>query len=222
MEPSFWEARWRKNQIGFHLSEANPLLKEYLPALRLELGDSVFMPMCGKSLDILYLRDQGFRVVGAELSELAVRAFFSENELTFTESQNGRFLRFESDGIIIFCGDIFHLRKDHLAGTSASFDRAALFAFPPEMRRRYVEHFNNIYPPLFKTLLVTVEYPQHEMSGPPFSLEETEVRELFSNWKDVELLHTADVLSKNVHLRERGITALQEKVYLLRKGDSLP
>lgn len=217
MEPSFWEARWRKDHIGFHLTEVNPLLTTYLHRLNLQQGDTIVVPMCGKSLDMLYLYEQGFRVIGVELSEIAVRAFFTENNLTYAESQFGRFLKFESEGITILCGDIFHLRNNHIADATASFDRAALFAFPPAMRRRYVEHFNRILPASFRILLSTLEYPQHEISGPPFSVEEPEVRQLFSTWSSIELLHSTDILSENLRLRERGITALQEKVFLIQR-----
>lgn len=216
MEPSFWEARWRKNHIGFHLTDVNPLLIAYLHRLNLQQGDTIFVPMCGKSLDMIYLYEQGFRVIGVELSEIAVRAFFTENNLGYTKSNFGRFLKFESEGITILCGDIFHLRNNHIASAVASFDRAALFAFPPEMRHRYVHHFNHIFPASFKILLVTLEYPQHEISGPPFSVEESEIRQLFSNWNSIELLHSANILSENLRLQERGITSLQEKVFLIQ------
>ncbi|MCC7439023.1 MAG: thiopurine S-methyltransferase [Armatimonadetes bacterium] len=222
MEPSFWEARWRKNQIGFHLDEINPMLIAYLDSLNLRHGDTVLVPMCGKSLDMLYLRNQGFRVIGVELSELAARSFFAENNLAFTESQLGDFLRFESEGIIILCGNIFHLRSDHIADAVASYDRAALVALPPEMRRKYVDHLSHILPASFKTLLITFKYPQHEMSGPPFSVEEAEVRQLFSRWESIELLHTADILSENLHFRERGLTDLRENAFLLQRNLSQP
>lgn len=216
MEPSFWEARWRKDHIGFHLTDVNPLLIAYLHRLNLQQGDTIFVPMCGKSLDMIYLHEQGFRVIGVELSEIAVRAFFTENNLGYTESKFGRFLKFESEGITILCGDIFHLRNTHIADAVASFDRAALFAFPPEMRLRYAHHFNHIFPASFKILLVTLEYPQHEISGPPFSVEESEIRQLFSNWNSIELLHSANILSENLRLQERGVTSLQEKVFLIQ------
>lgn len=222
MEASFWEARWRKNQIGFHSSEINPMLIAYLYTLNLRHGDTVLVPMCGKSLDILYLCNQGFRVIGVELSELAARAFFAENNIAVTESSSGQFLQFESEGITIFCGDIFHLRSHHIADAVASYDRAALVALPPEMRRRYADHVSHILPASFNTLLITFEYPQHEMPGPPFSVEETEVRELFNDWGSVELLHTADILPENARFQERGMTVLLEKVFLLQKSLSQP
>ena len=52
MEASYWQQRWEINQIGFHGDEVNPLLVSHIGALGLDKGARLFLPLCGKTLDI--------------------------------------------------------------------------------------------------------------------------------------------------------------------------
>lgn len=214
MQPEFWLERWQQNQIGFHQGRVNPYLQQYWPQLDIAPGNRVFVPLCGKSGDMLWLRAQGYDVVGVELSELALRAFFEENQLTVEVRSEDGFQVFDSDGIRLYCGDFFHLTRDHLAGVGAVFDRAALIALPPEIRPEYVAHLHGLLSPGAQTLLVAFEYPQSQMQGPPFSVEEAEVRVLYRD-ASIRLLQTADILAQEPRFRDRGVTRLQEKVYAL-------
>lgn len=214
MQPEFWLERWQQNQIGFHQGRINPYLQQFWPQLGVASDSRVFVPLCGKSSDMLWLRAQGHEVVGVELSEIAVRAFFEENQLAMEVRSEQGFQVYEGDGIRLYCGDFFCLTPDHLVGVSAVFDRAALIALPPEMRPAYVAHLHRLLAPGTQALLVAFEYPQTQMQGPPFSVEEDEVHTLYQA-DDLRLLHTADILDQEPRFRERGVTRLQEKVYAL-------
>jgi thiopurine S-methyltransferase len=215
MQPDFWHERWHNKQIGFHQSEINPHLQQFWPAINSADGGRVFVPLCGKSRDMLWLRAQGREVVGIELSLSAVQAFFDENGLRVRISSNDRFSVYESDGICIYCGDFFDLAAADLAGITAVYDRASLIALPPEMRAAYADHMHGLLGPGTKTLLIAFEYPQHEMAGPPFSVHEEEVRKLYGEHCAIEVLRVVDILDQEPRFRDKGLTSLQEKIYAL-------
>lgn len=214
MEKDFWLARWERKETGFHQDEINPYLRRHWQDLHSAGGSEVFVPLCGKSRDIRWLREQGHPVLGVELSPIAVRAFFEECGHT-SHHATGKFDCFEADGIRILCGDFFDLRKDDLARTEAVYDRASLVALPPEMREAYANHLLDILPPATRILLVTFDYPQAEMPGPPFAVSPQEVERLFRNHAGIRLLAQADVLAQNPRFRERGLSRMRENIFLL-------
>jgi thiopurine S-methyltransferase len=215
MTKDFWLARWEKEETGFHQDEINPYLRQYWQELHLAPDSVVFVPLCGKSRDMRWLREQGHRVLGVELSAIAVQAFFEENGYTPQHDLHGRFHRCEADGIRILCGDFFDLSKDDLANVTGVYDRASLIALPPEMRERYVHHLVNTLPPATQILLITVDYPQPEMQGPPFSVTSDEVEALYREYAEVRLLAQPDVLAQNPHFQERGLSRLRENIFLM-------
>ncbi len=215
MEQDFWHERWQQQQIGFHQEEINPHLEAFWPELRIPPGALVFVPLCGKSGDMLWLCSQGYRVLGVELSPLAVEAFFAENGLVYTRTAKPRYILYESAELSIYCGDFFDLVEGDLEGVQAVFDRASLVALPTEMRHAYATHMKRLLPSGCRTLLVTFEYAQQEMAGPPFSVRENEVRDLYEDDCKVELRHTLDILPQEPRFRSKGLTRLEEKVYFL-------
>jgi thiopurine S-methyltransferase len=215
MKKYFWLERWEREEIGFHQNEVNPYLCEYWQELHLAHDSVVFVPLCGKSRDMLWLREQGHQVLGVELSNIAVQAFFEENGYTPHHVTRGKFEHCEADGIRILCGDFFDLSKDDLAKVSAVYDRASLIALPPEMRERYVRHLASILSPATQILLITVDYPQSEMPGPPFSVSPGEVEALYREHAEVRLLAQMDVLAQNPRFQQRGLSRLQENIFLL-------
>lgn len=221
MQPDFWHERWKNNQIGFHQAEINLHLQQFWPSLAIAPGSRVFVPLCGKSGDMLWLRAQGYQVVGVELSPLAVRAFFAENSLQSKAVAHDRFDVLEADGIRLYCGDFFDLAAQDLAGVSAVYDRASLIALPPEMRPAYARHMRQLLAPGARTLLVAFEYPQQEMQGPPFSVQEAEVRALYEGGCRIELLRSLDILEQESRFRDKGVSRLQEKVYALTYNQTL-
>jgi thiopurine S-methyltransferase len=215
LKKEFWLERWEREETGFHQNDFNPYLRQYWQKLHLEGSSLVFVPLCGKSLDMLWLRDQGHQVLGVELSAIAVQAFFSENGYTPQHDARGKFDLCEADGIRILCGDFFDLGKDDLKKAAAVYDRASLIALSPEMRERYVRHLVSILPPATQILLVTVEYPQVEMQGPPFSVSAAEVETLYREHAGVRLLAQLDVLAQNPRFQQRGLSRLRENIFLL-------
>lgn len=215
MHPDFWHERWQRQQIGFHQASVNFYLQQYWPRLAPAPGSRVFVPLCGKSADMLWLRAQGYQVAGVELSPLAVAAFFDENGLVAQVRRQGAFEVHEADGIAIYLGDFFALAPADLADVAALYDRAALIALPPAMRPAYVAHLQRLLAPGTRALLVAIEYDQAEMDGPPFSVPETEVRALHADRAEVERLYAADILDQEPKFRDKGLSRLQEKVYAL-------
>ena len=215
MEADFWHARWKDNLIGFHLDEVNPYLKQYWSALNLPKGSRVLVPLCGKSVDMCWLAEQGYEVIGIELSPLAVAAFFEEQGLT-AKKLSDCFDVWQAGAIKIFCGDFFDLLPADIGKIDAVYDRAALVALPTEMRANYVRQLKSLVPGPIKSLLVTVYYEQTRMDGPPFSVSADEVRNLLSDSYDIDMRQKIDVLANNERFRQKGLNFLEEHVYLLQ------
>ena len=215
MDHLFWHDRWQKNAIGFHQEEINPQLQEFWPGLKLPPSSAVFVPLCGKSRDMLWLHERGHEVIGVEISAIAARDFFAENNLMPKVTTRGRFEHWECERLKILVGDFFEMETSHLSEVTGVYDRASLIALPPVMRKRYAEHLATIVPKAAEILLVTLEYPEAQMQGPPFPVSEAEVRQLYEPHYRVAPLHAKDVLAENPKFRERGLSALTERVYRL-------
>lgn len=216
MEPDFWHQRWQQNKIGFHQGEVNPYLRKYWQELGVPAPARILVPLCGKSLDLLWLVQQGYQVEGVELSELAVRAFFAEQGLDAQHRTQGDWQIWEHENLRLWCGDFFNLSPAQLGPIDAVYDRAALIALPAAMRQAYVRHMQNLVGEV-PHLLITLEYPQAKMDGPPFSVEQAEVEDLFgARYRGTQAHACDDVLTDNANLRERGLERLNECVYLLQ------
>ena len=172
-------------------------------------------PFCGKSLDMLWLKDQGFDVLGIEISPIAVESFFAENHLQPVISEHENCSISAVDDLQILCGDFFDMGMDDIEGVEAVYDRAAMIAMPPEMRASYCLHLQTITDRRIPILLVTLEYSETEMQGPPFSVNEQEIREHYENDYRVSVLDTMDILADEPRFQQRGLSRLQERVYLL-------
>lgn len=219
MELDFWHERWENGQIGFHQSEYNPYLLKHWPEMNIEPGSKVFVPLAGKSNDMFWLAGQGYKVMGVELSSIAVKAFFAENQLDYEISNQDTFDIYRSPNIDLYCGDFFQLSKNMLEGTQAVFDRASLIALPPSLRKQYVAKLHDILPTDAKILLISMEYPQQQMDGPPFSVHEEEVFELYQDGFNVSRLECFDVLAHNERFKERGLTGMHECIYRIKKKE---
>ncbi|MBY8948916.1 thiopurine S-methyltransferase [Pseudomonas sp. SH10-3B] len=217
MEPTFWQERWARNQIGFHLPEVNPYLLRYWPSLTLAQGAKVLVPLCGKSLDLMWLASNGYHVLGVELSEQAVEAFFNEQNLTPRITLHGVFKVYQADLIEVWCGDFFALDAGVLADCTALYDRAALIALPPLMRAQYAEQLNSLLRPGCQGLLITLDYDQTQKAGPPFAVTDDEVKVLLGFHWNLEVLDTQDILGESWKFVQDGVTRLEECVYRLTK-----
>ncbi|HEY0922738.1 thiopurine S-methyltransferase [Rheinheimera pacifica] len=192
MNPEFWQEKWQKREIAFHQAAANPLLVSWFNQLEIAPGATVFLPLCGKSLDIHWLLAQGYHVVGAELSEMAVQELFAELGLTPGVSSAGNLLHYQSDKLQVFVGDIFQLSKDTLGPVAAIYDRAALVALPDAMRQRYAQHLITISQGA-PQLVICFEYDQAQLAGPPFSVDSLEMHKLYSSVYSLTCLEKLEV-----------------------------
>ena len=219
MDREFWLQRWQDGQIGFHQDQPTPLLCKHWPAAGVKPASTVFVPLAGKSLDMVWLASQGHRVLGVELSPLAVEQFFAEHGLTpeVSDSRYGRHHR--AGGIELILGDAFGLDAELLSDCDAVYDRAALIALPPELRARYVAELYARLPAQCRGLLITMEYPQHEKAGPPFSVETAEVEQRYGALWQVELLERRGILDSQPSFADAGVTALDTCVYRLQRRD---
>lgn len=212
-----WLQRWRAGQIGFHQATPSPLLVECWDRVGAPDGTTVFVPLAGKSVDMPWLAERGYDVFGVELSSLAVDQFFAEQALEPQVSHTPKGVLSESGPIALLCGDVFALDAKDLAECGAFFDRAALIALPPGLRQRYAREMYALLPPGCVGLMVTLEYPPHEKQGPPFTVPEAEVRELFERDWIVEVLVRRDILPYQQSFRDDGVTALHAVAYRLQR-----
>ena len=210
-----WLDRWKDGRIGFHESSVNRYLQKFLPRFSLPAGSRLFLPLCGKALDIGWLAAQGYEVIGIELSPIAIESFFDENKLDYERFDSDRFGIYESGKITLLQGDFFDLRDGDLGTCDLVYDRAALIAMAASNRPRYCDHMLSIMPADSSMLLVTLEYNQVEMNGPPFAVLADEVERYYSAAFSINLLESNDVLDERPRWREAGMTALAESVFRL-------
>lgn len=210
MDASFWHQRWGKNEIAFHEREANPLLVKYFKELSLAKGGRIFLPLCGKTLDIRWLLSNGYRIAGAELSKIAIEQLFNELGVEPKISRHGGVDHYSAKDIDIFVGDIFDLSSKMLGPVDAVYDRAALVALPEEMRHRYTAHLTEITDKA-PQLLICLEYDQSLMDGPPFSITNEEVNQHYRDKYDLTLVISTDVAGGL-----KGKCAAKENAWLLK------
>jgi thiopurine S-methyltransferase len=218
LQASFWHERWKKNQIGFHQSEVNSLLEDHWPRLGIEADETVFVPLCGKSLDMQWLRSRGHPVIGIEFSPIAVEGFFDEAGLVPHREDKSAFTRYSANAIDLFCGDLFELTKAELSKVRGVYDRGSLIALPPDLRVRYAKQLAKTLPERVSILLITIEYDASTMDGPPHSVPASEVEELFGESFRVEVLSSSDKLPAPPYFRERGLEEYRDIVLRLDRG----
>lgn len=219
MDPQFWRQRWADGRIGFHRSEVNPRLRLYLERLDLHPGDRVFVPLCGKAVDMPWLAAQGYTAVGVELSELAVAALFRDHDVPAERTQTAALERWQGGGMIVYRGDYFALTPEQVGSVAAVWDRAALIALPAELRPAYVEHGAYLLPPGAHVLLVTMAYDDAGVAGPPFAVPPSEVEAAYGPWFTVECLEREVPADVPGDLAERGVTEVFESVWLLTRNE---
>jgi thiopurine S-methyltransferase len=212
-----WLEFWANNETNWHSDVVTQELEKYLGLLKLESGDTVFVPLCGKSLDMIYMLNRGFSVIGVEVSEIGIKQFFHENGLDFTISQVGEFDLYSAKNIEIYCGDFFSLTSKHLCGVKAVFDRKSLIALDRNLRQKYVKHLNDIISLGVRILLITLHYPKHQMSGPPFSVDKSEVESLFSMAFNYQELKPFQDIENGLKLARSGVDYIENAAYCLQK-----
>jgi len=215
MDPDFWHERWARDEIGFHRREYNAHMTAFLHRLGLPPGGHVLVPLCGKSLDLLWLHRQGYAVTGIEISRKAIEAFFGENDLSFERGEIGRVPCYRNERLALWCTDFFAFDWSRIEPIDGVYDRASLVALPRGMRREYARVLLRQLPPRTPVLLITLDYPQGEMRGPPFAVSRAEVERLYGDHWRIEEIHVEDCLAEEPRMRKKGLSRLHERVYLL-------
>lgn len=211
-DPEFWHGKWAANQIGFHLEDVNPLLIKYWQHTSPRFEDKVFVPLCGKSEDLVWLATKHEDIQGVELSNIAVRAFFAEHFYTpMVMPINGQHELFQFDELSIYVGDYF---TAPVKPVDIVYDRASLVALPEEMRADYVAKIKSLLNQGGRILLVSLDYVQEEMAGPPFSVPEQEIRALYSEYK-VTKLYRDEAEDDHPKIAKKGLSRFAEEVYLI-------
>lgn len=219
MEADFWLDRWQQSQIGFHQSKPEALLKRHWPKLSAPPGSAVFVPLCGKSLDMVWLADQGHRIVGSELSEIAIDDFFANLGLTAQIRTEAGFKIKSAGPYELWCGDIFTLPLEATAHAAAAYDRAALIALPPDMRQRYASKLIELNQRSTKTLLITLEYDQSILPGPPHNVSQSEVDALFSKDYQIAEIERGETSTLSPKFKEHGLDTVIQTTYIMTPQD---
>jgi len=211
-DPEFWHNKWAANQIGFHLEDVNPLLIQFWAETKPSYESKVFVPLCGKSEDLIWLASKHEDVQGVELSKIAVRSFFAEHFYTpLVTPVSGQHELYQFDELSIYAGDYF---SAPIQPVDIIYDRASLVALPSDMRVAYVERLKSLLNPGGRILLVTLDYNQEEMSGPPFSIPRAEVEALFEGYNITQL--NCDVAGEDhPKIAKKGLSRFSEEVYLI-------
>ena len=219
MENSFWHKCWERNMLGFHQHDVHPLLSQYFEKMLVSTDKHVFVPLCGKTLDMIYLA-RFMKVTGNELSAIACRDFFVENNLAFQQQTLGEYEHYNCQELTLLQGDYFKLSADFIDNVDWIYDRAALIALPKTMQQQYVEHLKSFFSSQTRMFLVTVEFPQAQLSGPPFAVTETDVNSLFSDF-NVEYIATHEIKDKQFAQRQFEVDYLLEKLYIITPKDKV-
>ena len=217
MHHDFWHERWRTGQTGFHQQSVHPFLERWWPRLGVPSDARVYVPLCGKSLDMAWLAKRGHAIAGSELSRVAIEEFFAGQSLEPALSRRAGFTLHAAGAFEIYEGDALALTPAITGPLHAFYDRAALVALPPEMRDPYAASLATLLPRGAHGLLVSFEYPQEMKGGPPFSVETDEILQLCAGRFSVQELERVDILAQSPKFAEFGIPALHEIAYALER-----
>lgn len=213
MKGDYWISRWEKNEIGFHMGMPHPALMKCWSTLKVKPSGTVLVPLCGKTLDLLWLAEQGYNVIGVEISQLAVEAFFDENKLTYEIFSQGALTGYRHQNITIFCGDFFNVSRAALPSIDAVYDRAALIALPEDLRIRYAKHLTELMSLHSQMLVILVQTPDN-VEGPPFPIFLDELHRLYPK-ENFQITECASIPVPEImeHLVSKGYQTMTEATY---------
>ena len=209
----YWLQKWREQDIGFHHTQINGHLVEYFPTLQLPKGACVLVPLCGKSNDMLWLMQQGFHVVGIELSAAAVEAFFADNNISYQRKQQGDIALYQAADITLYQGDMLRIPSHLIQPCEGYYDRAALVALPPAIREDYVAAVQQWLVPTAQGLLITYTYESDQDAAPPYSIPLETVMQLYDGWQ-IEQCYDGPLVHHS-KLHKHPLKTLSEQVYRL-------
>lgn len=219
MEHTFWHNKWEINQLGFHLDYVHPLLKRNLELFQvngvLKDTNKIFIPLCGKTLDIQYLLNLGYQVVANDLSEIAAKAVFEQLKIKAEISIWPGGKVYSAAGLTYYVGDFFQLKQENLGNVALVYDRAALIALPESMRLEYAQQMAKITQHASQ-LLITLDYDQTIAGGPPFAVPTQEVEALYGGAYPIQLIEEADIIEQEPRFKAKGLTSFFQRVYQLK------
>lgn len=221
MNDEFWHKCWKNNTIGFHQEAAHPFLEsQFKPLLNIQneqpcklTPQNIFVPLCGKSLDMWWLANYG-KVIGTDLSRIACRDFFLEQKISPKTEELGQFTRYSANQISLYHGDVFLLSPAQLPNFKWIYDRAAIIAMPPESQKAYVDKLTSFMQPDTKIFLLSLEFPQSELSGPPFSTSTKQITALFDGY-NCEKIIEHELKNKQFAQRRFEVSRLIETLYII-------
>jgi len=193
MNNEHWLERWKEKNIGFHEDKVNPLLVRHFKTLNMSRNSRILIPLCGKTLDISWFLALGHKVLGVELSEIAVNELFEDLNISPQIEEVNGMIHYSSKDIDIFVGDIFHLTTEMSGKIDMIYDSASLVALPKDVRIKYTKHLREISNHATQ-LLISCEYDQNIMKPTPFSIEEEEIKEHYKNHYEIKLLERAMIV----------------------------
>lgn len=217
MDVDYWLDSWDKGEIGFNQSKSNPLMKEYIHRLELKKGATIFVPLCGKSIDMRWLLEAGYQVVGVEISQLAVESFFSESGLAYTSTNAESGVRiYRGEQVSVLQGDFFALSARDIGRVDAIYDKASMVAFPLAKRHAYLQQLARLTPDSPPILLIVVNYNQSKIEGPPFSWNKQALEAIFGTTYQLDQL-AVKRRDAPPSLKQRGLDEYLEEVYMVKK-----
>lgn len=215
MDAEFWLNKWQKNEIGFHLPKPHPWLMACWPELQpTQESVHVFVPLCGKSFDLDFFYSQGYQVIANELSEAAVKDVFQRLKLAPSIRQWQGGVCYQADNLTMYVGDFFQLSSQDIGKVHWVYDRAALIALPMDMRQAYTQHMMQLCPSA-QQCLITLDYQQDVMAGPPFALSEKEVQQHYQAAYSIDEIKSANIIEHEPRFAKNGLPELFQRVYRL-------
>lgn len=216
LQSDFWHKMWASGVVGFHQPAVNSYLQQHWQSLltkqNLENAGEVLVPLSGKTLDMLWLKEQGHSVLAVELSQKALDEFVEENDLhrryKIQDLEHQRFCGFQLEALRLFCGDFFHLTAEDCQNIVVVYDRAALVALPPEMRVDYTQHLLKVLPKNTPMLLIAMDYDQSQTNGPPFAVTEQEIHQLYAEHYQIEKV-------QEERFSRKGIETVESTYFLM-------
>lgn len=210
-----WLNMWEKKNIPFHKSTVNSALIAYASQLSCNAGDTILVPLCGKSLDMVWLAQQGYKVIGIELSAIACEEFFSENNIEHQIIIEDKFTHYKSKDIEIFCGDFFTVTKNDFPEIKAIYDCKSLIALPAEIKQKYIKHLLQLVNPTAIKILLLVIEATGKIQGPPFPINKNEIKALFGSQYQIEELKRTKRDKIDPHLLQDGFKEITDVTYLI-------
>ena len=216
MNADFWHSCWKNNRLGWHQVDYHPFLQEFLLP-RLSSSDKrVFVPLCGKSEDIWWL-NQYMNVIGSELNDIACRDLFSEKNIEPKINKHLNFSCYYGHNVTLWQGDFFQLSSQEVSSTDWVYDRAALIALSHSMQKQYVKHLKTFLTPNNQLFLITLEFPENELEGPPFPVSSEDVQDLFIGC-EIEEITSRELSNKQFAQRQFNVSYLRERLFIIRKN----